>query len=327
VLYDGDPGYPGPGRLWKLAADAGVCFFGASPSYVDLMARAGIVPGEDHDLSALRTVILAGSPVSAACGAWFYSNVKQDLWLATGSGGTDVCAGLVGGVPTLPVYAGEIQARHLGVAAHAFNDRGEQVIDEVGELVITEPMPSMPVGFWGDTDGTRYRESYFADFPGIWRQGDFFRVNARGGCFVLGRSDATLNRHGVRIGTAEIYAALASVEEVRDGIIVNLDLPGGGFFMPLFVTLADGRVLTDAIRHKICDRLREQYTPRHVPDRVIQVNDIPTTLTGKKMEVPVRKLLLGVPLEKAANVNAMANPSSLDEFVRYSREQQDYQLG
>ena len=327
VLYDGNPAYPGPGRLWKLAADAGVCFFGASPAYVDLMARAGIVPGEDHDLSALRTVILAGSPVSAACGAWFYRNVKQDLWLATGSGGTDVCAGLVGGVPTLPVYAGEIQARHLGVAAHAFNDRGEQVIDEVGELVITEPMPSMPVGFWGDTDGTRYRESYFADFPGIWRQGDFFRVNARGGCFVLGRSDATLNRHGVRIGTAEIYAALASIEEVRDGIIVNLDLPGGGFFMPLFVTLADGRVLTDAIRRKICDRLRDQYTPRHVPDRVIQVNDIPTTLTGKKMEVPVRKLLRGVPLEKAANVNAMANPSSLDEFVRYSREQQDYALG
>jgi acetoacetyl-CoA synthetase len=327
VLYDGNPGYPGPGALWQLAADAGVCFFGASPSYVDLMTRAGVVPGETYDLSALRTVILAGSPVSAACGAWFYDNVKRDLWLATGSGGTDVCTGFVGGVPTLPVYAGEIQARHLGVAAHAFNDRGEQVIDEVGELVITEPMPSMPVGFWGDSGGTRYRDSYFAQFPGIWRQGDFFRVNARGGCFVLGRSDATLNRHGVRIGTAEIYAALASVEEVQDGIVVNLDLPGGGFFMPLFVTLAGGQVLTDAIRRKICDRLREQYTPRHVPDRIIQVADIPATLTGKKMEVPVRKLLLGVPPEKAANVNAMANPGSLDEFVRYAREQQDYRLG
>src|SRR5215472_2282309 len=227
VLYDGNPAYPGPGALWQLAADTGVCFFGASPSYVDLMTRAGVVPGETHDLSALQTVILAGSPVSAACGAWFYYNVKRDLWLATGSGGTDVCAGFVGGVPTLPVYAGEIQARHLRVAAHAFNERGEQVIDEVGELVITEPMPSMPVGFWGDTDGTRYRESYFAEFPGIWRQGDFFRINARGGCFVLGRSDATLNRHGVRIGTAEIYAALASIDEVADALIVNLDLPGG----------------------------------------------------------------------------------------------------
>jgi acetoacetyl-CoA synthetase len=327
VLYDGNPGYPGPGALWQLAADAGVSLFGASPSYVDLMARAGFVPADHHDLGALRMVLLAGSPVSAACGAWFYRNVKQDLWLAPGSGGTDVCTGFVGGVPTLPVYAGEIQARHLGVAAHAFNERGETVIDEVGELVITEPMPSMPVGFWGDTDGSRYHESYFADFPGVWRQGDFFRVNARGGCFVLGRSDAVLNRHGVRIGTAEIYAALASVEEVQDAIIVNLDLPGGGFFMPLFVTLAGGGALTDEIRRKICDQLREQYTPRHVPDRIIQVNDIPTTLTGKKMEVPVRKLLLGVPLEQAANVNAMANPGSLDEFIGYAREQQDYQLG
>ena len=327
VLYDGNPAYPGPGVLWQVGADAGVSLFGASPSYVDLMVRSGFVPGDHHDFSALRMVLLAGSPVSAACGAWFYRNVKQDLWVAPGSGGTDVCTGFVGGVPTLPVYAGEIQARHLGVAAHAFNERGEKVIDEVGELVITEPMPSMPVGFWGDTDGSRYHESYFADFPGVWRQGDFFRVNARGGCFVLGRSDAVLNRHGVRIGTAEIYTALASVEEVQDGIIVNLDLPGGGFFMPLFVVLADGRKLTDATRRKICDQLREQYTPRHVPDRIIQVNDIPTTLTGKKMEVPVRKLLLGVPLERAANVNAMANPSSLDEFINYAREQQDYQLG
>ena len=327
VLYDGNPGYPGPGALWQLAADAGVSLFGASPAYVDLMARAGFVPADHHDFGALRMVLLAGSPVSAACGAWFYRNVKQDLWVAPGSGGTDVCTGFVGGVPTLPVYAGEIQARHLGVAAHAFNERGEEVIDEVGELVITEPMPSMPVGFWGDTDGGRYRETYFADFPGVWRQGDFFRVNARGGCFVLGRSDAVLNRHGVRIGTAEVYTALASVEEVQDALIVNLDLPGGGFFMPLFVVLADGRVLTDATRRKICDELRQQYTPRHVPDRIIQVNDIPTTLTGKKMEVPVRKLLLGVPLEKAANVNAMANPSSLDEFIGYAREQQDYQLG
>ena len=327
VLYDGNPAYPGPGALWQVAADAGVSLFGASPSYVDVMVRAGFVPADHHDFSALRMVLLAGSPVSAACGAWFYRNVKQDLWLAPGSGGTDVCTGFVGGVPTLPVYAGEIQARHLGVAAHAFNERGEPVIDEVGELVITEPMPSMPVGFWGDEDGSRYHESYFADFPGIWRQGDFFRLNARGGCFVLGRSDATLNRHGVRIGTAEIYAALASVEEVQDAIIVNLDLPGGGFFMPLFVVLADGRELTDATRRKICDQLREQYTPRHVPDRIIQVHDIPTTLTGKKMEVPVRKLLLGVPLERAANVNAMANPGSLDQFIAYAREQGDYRLG
>jgi acetoacetyl-CoA synthetase len=327
VLYDGSPGYPGPDVLWQVADDAQVSFFGASPAYVDLMSRQGIVPGRSHDLGKLRAVMLAGSPVSAACGAWFYRNVSGDLWLATGSGGTDVCTGFVGGVPTLPVYAGEIQARHLGVAAHAFNDRGGKVVDEVGELVVTEPMPSMPVGFWGDADGSRYRESYFAEFPGIWRQGDFFRINARGGCFVLGRSDATLNRHGVRIGTAEIYAVLASIDEVEDALVVNLDLPGGGFFMPLFVTLADGRVLDDAIRQHICDRLRAEYTGRHVPDRIIQVRAVPATLTGKKMEVPVRKLLLGVPPEEAANVNAMANPDSLAEFASYARTQQDYSLG
>jgi len=326
VLFDGSPAHPQPDVLWQVAQEAGVSFFGASPAYVDLMTRAGIVPGERFDLSRLRAVMLAGSPVSAACGAWFYHNVKADLWLCSGSGGTDVCTGFVGGVPTLPVYAGEIQARHLGVAAHAFNERGEKVIDEVGEFVITEPMPSMPVGFWGDPDGTRYRESYFADFPGIWRQGDFFRINSRGGCFVLGRSDATLNRHGVRIGTAEIYAVLASVEEVTDALIVNLDLPGGGFFMPLFVTLSGGRLLDDALRRKIRDRLRQEYTPRHVPDQIIQVREIPATLTGKKMEVPVRRILLGTPLQDAANVNAMANPGSLDEFVGYARTQQDYPL-
>jgi acetoacetyl-CoA synthetase len=323
VLYDGNPLYP-PDVLWQLAAEAKVTLFGASPSFVDLMVRQEIVPGQDFDLSAMRGVVLAGSPVSAACGAWFYRNVKSDLWLATGSGGTDTCCGLVGGVPVLPVYAGEIQARHLGVAAQAFNERGESVTDEVGELVITRPMPSMPVCFWGDTDGSRYRESYFADFPGVWRQGDFFRVNARGGCFVLGRSDATLNRHGVRIGTAEIYAVLASIGEIEDALIVNLDLPGGGFYMPLFVRLPDGAVLDDALRRTICDRLRQEYTPRHVPDRIIQVHDIPATLTGKKMEVPVRKILLGVAPDEAANVNAMANPDSLKEFVAYAREQQDY---
>jgi acetoacetyl-CoA synthetase len=323
VLYDGNPLYP-PDVLWQLAAEAKVTLFGASPSFVDLMVRQEIVPGQDFDLSAMRGVVLAGSPVSAACGAWFYRNVKPDLWLATGSGGTDTCCGLVGGVPVLPVYAGEIQARHLGVAAQAFNERGESVTDEVGELVITRPMPSMPVCFWGDTDGSRYRESYFADFPGVWRQGDFFRVNARGGCFVLGRSDATLNRHGVRIGTAEIYAVLASIGEIEDALIVNLDLPGGGFYMPLFVRLPDGAVLDDALRRTICDRLRQEYTPRHVPDRIIQVHDIPATLTGKKMEVPVRKILLGVAPDEAANVNAMANPDSLKEFVAYAREQQDY---
>jgi acetoacetyl-CoA synthetase len=327
VLYDGSPGHPGPDVLWRIAQEAGVSFFGASPAYVDLLVKAGVVPGKLFGLEELRAIMPAGSPVSPECTAWFYENVKRDVWVCTGSGGTDVCTGFVGGVPTLPVYAGEIQAPHLGVAAKAFNGRGESVVDEVGELVITEPMPSMPVRFWGDPADARYRGSYFADFPGVWRQGDFFRVNARGGCFVLGRSDATLNRHGVRIGTAEVYAALSSIDEVDDALIVNLDLPGGRFFMPLFVKLVDGIWLDARIEDKIRDRLRREYTPRHVPDRIVQVPDIPVTLTGKKLEVPVRKILLGAPADEAANRNAMANPVSLDFFADYAATQDDYQIG
>jgi acetoacetyl-CoA synthetase len=327
LLYDGHPGYPRPDVLWEMAQNAGVNFFGASPAYVDLMSRAGLVPGDTYDLSELSAIMLAGSPVSPECGAWFYRNVKRDLWLHVGSGGTDVCSGFTGGAPTLPVYAGEHQARNLGVAAYAFNAQGRPVTGEVGEMVITQPMPSMPVRLWNDEDGQLYRRTYFADFPGAWRQGDFFKVNERGGCFVLGRSDATLNRHGIRIGTAEIYAALESVEEVTDALIVNLDLPRGGFFMPLFVTLEAGAVLDDALRDKIADRLRRQYTSRHVPDRIIQVAAIPVTLTGKKMEVPVRKILLGTPADEAANRNAMANPQSLDEFAEYAKTQHDYRLG
>jgi acetoacetyl-CoA synthetase len=199
-------------------------------------------------------------------------------------------------------------------------------VDEVGELVITEPLPSMPVAFWGDDGQARYRESYFAEFPGVWRQGDFFRINERGGCFVLGRSDATLNRHGVRIGTAEIYNALASVPGVRDALVVNLDLPGGGFFMPLFVTLADGVMLDASLEDAICERLRAEYTPRHVPDRILPVPAIPVTRTGKKMEIPVRRILQGVPAAEAANASAMADPAALDFFVNYARMLRDAEV-
>ena len=326
LLYDGHPAYPDPGVLWEMAQNAAVTMFGASPAYVAMLSKAGVVPAAKYDLSALATVMLAGSPVSPECGAWFYRNVKPDLWLHSGSGGTDVCSGFTGGAPVMPVYAGEHQARNLGVAAYAFSDRGEPVTGEVGEMVITQPMPSMPVRLWNDDDGELYRQTYFADFPGVWRQGDFFKVNERGGCFVLGRSDATLNRYGIRIGTAEIYAALESVGEIADALIVNLDLPGGGFFMPLFVTLAEGAVLDDALRGKIAGRLRSEYTARHVPDTIIVVPAIPATLTGKKMEVPVRKILLGARPDDAANRNAMANPQALDAFAEYARTQQDYRL-
>ena len=327
LLYDGNPGYPEPDALWRMAAQARVTLFGGSPAYADMLAKRGVVPKDRYDLSALECVMLAGSPVSPEVYAWFLRNVKRDLWLHVGSGGTDVCAGFTGGSPTLPVYAGEHQHRNLGVAAYAFNQAGEPVVDEVGEMVITKPMPSMPVRFWGD-DSTMsgYKATYFDQWPGIWRQGDFFRVTERGGAFVLGRSDATLNRFGVRIGTAEIYNVLESIPEVDDAIVVNLDLPGGRFFMPMFVKLADGVTLDERITIEITTKLRQQYTPRHVPDKIIQVPAMPTTITGKKLEVPVRRLLMGVPLTQAANTSAMADPSALDAFVDYARTQDDYEL-
>jgi acetoacetyl-CoA synthetase len=327
LLYDGNPGYPEPDALWRMAAEARVTLFGGSPAYADMLAKRGVVPKDKYDLSALECVMLAGSPVSPEVYAWFLRNVKRDLWLHVGSGGTDVCAGFTGGSPTLPVYAGEHQHRNLGVAAYAFNDDAKPVVNEVGEMVITKPMPSMPVKFWGDDEEmTRYKATYFDEWPGIWRQGDFFRVTERGGTFVLGRSDATLNRFGVRIGTAEIYNVLDSIPEVDDAIVVNLDLPGGHFFMPMFVKLADGITLDDRITAEINTRLRREYTPRHIPDKIIQVPAMPTTITGKKLEVPVRRLLMGVPLEKAANTSAMADPAALDAFIDYARTQKDYSL-
>jgi len=326
VLYDGNPAWPTPDLLWKMADDTGAHLFGASPTYQAILEKAGIVPKERFALKNLETLVLAGSPVTAECQNWFYENVKQDLWAHSGSGGTDICSGLVGGVVNLPIYAGEIQARSLGVAAYAFDEQGKSVVDQVGELVLTEPLPSMPVGFWGDADGSRYRDSYFDQYPGIWRHGDFFRVNARGGCFVLGRSDATLNRHGVRIGTAEVYRSLLGVTEVEDSLIVNLDLPGGRFFMPLFVKLKGDVPLTEDVESRIRAQIRREYSPRHVPDRIFLVKAIPYTLTGKKMEVPVRRILMGVPVEKAANRAAMANVESLEFFVNYAKTQTDYSL-
>jgi acetoacetyl-CoA synthetase len=324
VLYDGNPAYPEPDVLWDMVEKTGTSYFGASPTYAGILEKAGIVPKDRYDLSNLKSIMLAGSPVTAEVMAWFYRNVKPDAWAYSGSGGTDLCTGIVGGVVLLPVYAGEIQARQLGVAAFAFDERGRTVVDEVGELVITKPLPCMPVGFWNDADGSRYRESYFDQYPGVWWQGDFFKVNARGGCFVLGRSDATLNRHGVRIGTAEVYRALVEVREIEDSLIVNLDLPGGGFFMPLFIKLRSGLVVDDALRDKIRACMRKTYSARHVPDKIYQVDAIPYTLTGKKMEVPVRRILMGVPVGKAANRAAMSNVDSLDYFIQYADTQEDY---
>ena len=326
VLYDGNPAYPDGKTLWRLVEKSSATLFGASPTFVQMQQQAGIVPLEEFDLSGLQAVMLAGSPVTADCMGWFYNNVKEDLWLLPGSGGTDVCSGFVGGVPGPPVYAGEIQAAHLGVDVQAFDDEGNALTNEVGEMVIAQPMPSMPIGFWNDDNDERYKATYFDIYPGVWRQGDFFMVNDRGGCFVLGRSDATLNRFGIRIGTAEIYRCMEMIDEVEDALIVNLDLPGGNFFMPLFVKLASGAKLDTALDEKIRYALRQNYSPRHVPEQIYQVDDIPYTLTGKKMEVPVRKILMGAPVDKAANPNVMSNPRSLEYFVHFAAERTDYTL-
>jgi acetoacetyl-CoA synthetase len=320
VLYDGHPTHPTPALLWQLAADAGATCFGASPTFVQMMQKAGIVPRERFDLSRLTQVLLTGSPVTPESTAWFYDNVKRDLWVTSPSGGTELCAGLVGGSPLLPVYAGEIQTRLLGMDVHAWNDAGDDVFDEVGELVVTSPMPSMPLRFMNDPGDARYRETYFERFPGVWRHGDFIKINARGGCYIYGRSDSTLNRFGVRIGSAEVYRAVEQLDDVADSLVICLELAGGGFYMPLFVRLTGDEMLDDALRARIVAKLRTDCSPRHVPDEIHQVPAVPYTLTGKKMEIPVRRILGGTPPEKAASREAMMDPAALDWFVAFARE-------
>ncbi|MGU7779061.1 acetoacetate--CoA ligase [Burkholderia sp. PU8-34] len=318
VLYDGSPMHGGPECLWKLAADTRATCFGGSPTFVQMMEKAGIVPGRQFDLSSLRSVLLSGAPSTPETFAWFYRCVKQDLWVTSQSGGTELCSGLVGAVPSLPVHAGEIQARMLGMAVDVWNDDGRPVVDEVGELVVTQPAPSMPIFFWNDAGGARYRESYFEYFPGVWRHGDFMRLTPHGGCYIYGRSDSTLNRYGVRIGSAEIYRVVEEIDAIADSLVVCCELRDGGFFMPLFLRLRDGATLDDALRVQVAERLRTLCSPRHVPDVMVAMEQIPYTLTGKKMEVPVRKILMGRPVEQAASRDAMANPAALDAYVAFA---------
>jgi acetoacetyl-CoA synthetase len=327
VLYDGHPTHPAPSLLWELAAEARATVFGASPTFVQMMQKYGLVPRELFDLSALRSVLLTGSPVTPESTAWFYDSVKRDLWVTSPSGGTELCGGLVGGSPLLPVYAGEIQARLLGMDVHAWNDDGKEVIGEVGELVVTSPSPSMPLYFMNDPGGARYRETYFEHFPGVWRHGDFIKINERGGSYIYGRSDSTLNRYGVRIGSAEIYRAVDQLAEIADSLIVCLELDGGGFYMPLFVRLADNVVLDEDLRARIAAKLRAECSPRHVPDEVHAVDAIPYTLTGKKMEIPVRRILAGMAPEKVASREAMMQPAALDWFIAFARERRAAGVG
>ncbi len=318
VLYDGNPGYPDLGVLWEMAERAEVSLFGTSAAFLAAGLKRGIRPGAEHDLSRLRAIGSTGSPLAVDVFAWVYESIKPDVWLVSLSGGTDVASAFVGGVPTLPVHAGELQARSLGARVEAFDEAGRSVIGETGELVLTAPLPSMPVGFWNDPDGERYRESYFGMYPGVWRHGDWIRITERGSAVIEGRSDSTLNRQGIRFGTSELYAVVEALPEVVDSLVIGLELPGGRYWMPIFVVLADGVALDDALIARIRTAIRETLSQRHVPDAIVAVPAVPRTLTGKKMEVPVKRLLLGRPLAEVAAPGAVADPAALAFFAEYA---------
>jgi len=315
VLYDGSPGHPDMGVLWDLAERAGMTCFGTSASYIAACMNAGVEPSDGRDLSALRSVGSTGSPLSPEGFEWVYRHVGGDTWLFSTSGGTDVCTAFVGGVPLLPVYRGELQGRALGARVEAFDEDGNSIVDEVGELVITEPMPSMPLYLWGDDDGSRYRASYFDVYPGVWRHGDWIEITSRGTAVIYGRSDSTINRQGVRMGTSEIYRAVQGIPEITDALVVDIPKPGTEGWMPLFVVLADGETLDDELTGEIKRRIRELCSPRHVPDAVYEIAEVPRTLSGKVLEVPVKRILTGTPPEQAASRDSLANPRSLDYFV------------
>jgi acetoacetyl-CoA synthetase len=318
VLFDGDPASPDLGALWRLAAQAGMTYFGTSAPYLLACRKAGLRPREAADLSALRGVGSTGAPLPPEGFSWVYDAVGADLLLASASGGTDMCTAFVGGVPLLPVYAGEISCRCLGAKVEAYTPEGRPAAPgQLGELVITEPMPSMPIGFWNDPTGERYREAYFSTYPGVWRHGDWITISERGTCVITGRSDATLNRGGVRLGTSEFYSVVEGIDAVRDSLVVHLEDPSGGpGELLLFVVLADGVVLDDALRAGIAAELRRALSPRHVPDEIHQVPAVPRTLSNKKLEVPVKRILSGTPVEAAAAAGALANPESLEAFEK-----------
>jgi acetoacetyl-CoA synthetase len=321
VLYDGSPGHPDLGVLWSLAERAGITCMGLSAGLIASCEKEGIEPGRDYDLSGLRAIGSTGSPLAPESFRWVYERVKPDVWLFSTSGGTDVCTAFVGGCPLLPVYEGELQCRVLGCAVEAWDEQGVSLEDEVGELVVTEPMPSMPLFLWGDDDGERLRESYFSTYPGIWRHGDWIRITPRGGAVIYGRSDSTINRQGVRMGTSEIYRAASAVPQVVDTLVV--DVPAGAdaeLRMILFVALTPGTVLDEELTAQIKRRIREDCSPRHVPNEIRQIEEVPRTLSGKVLEVPVKRILMGAAPQEAASVDSLANPASLDYFVKLAEE-------
>jgi acetoacetyl-CoA synthetase len=320
VLYDGNPGYPDLGTLWQLAADTEMTTFGTSAAFISSCMKAGVEPRDGRDLSSLRAVGSTGSPLSEDGFKWIYDRLGSETWLFSTSGGTDMCTAFVGGVPTLPVYMGELQARSLGAAVDSWDPDGKPLVDEVGELVITQPMPSMPIFLWGDEDGSRLRESYFDFYPGVWRHGDWIKITPRGTAIISGRSDSTINRGGVRMGTSEIYRAVLDLDDVVDALVVDLPREGTDGWMPLFVVLRDGASLTDDLVAEIRRRVREDCSPRHVPDEVRQIAAVPRTLSGKVLEVPVKRILMGTPVSEAASRESLANPEALDYFVELAAE-------
>jgi acetoacetyl-CoA synthetase len=314
VLFDGHPAHPDLGTLWDLADAAGITSFGTSAGYIAACQKAGVDPRARRDLSRLDSVGSTGSPLSPEGFDWVRDRLGEDVWLFSTSGGTDVCTAFVGGVPTLPVYRGELQARALGAKVEAWSEDGRPLVGEVGELVITEPMPSMPLYLWGDEDGSRYRESYFSTFSGVWRHGDWIEITERGTAIITGRSDATINRGGVRMGTSELYRSVLALDEVLDALVV--DVPSGeGSRMTLFVVLTDDALLDDRLEAEIRRRIREDCSPRHVPDEILAAPEIPRTLSGKILEVPVKRLLMGAPAAEVASRDSLANPQALDWFA------------
>ena len=321
VLYDGSPAYPDPYALWRLPKLTGMTYFGTSAPYLQSCMKADLHPAREVDLSRVRALGSTGGPLSPEGFRWVYEEVKPDIWLGSVSGGTDVCTAFVGSCPLLPVYSGEIQCAFLGARVEAFDEDGQPVVGEVGELVLTEPMPSMPLVFWNDPDGRRYRESYFEKFPGVWRHGDWVKVTERGTYVIYGRSDSTLKRGGVRMGTSEFYRVVADIPEVLDSLVVDLGGLGSLDALLLFVVLKDGAALDDGLKSRINQALRTELSPRHVPDEIWAVPQIPTTLNGKKLEVPVKRILTGTAMDRAVSQGAVANPDALQFFVDLAQRQ------
>jgi acetoacetyl-CoA synthetase len=320
VLYDGSPGHPDTGAQWRVAERTGATLYGTSAAYVMACRKAGVHPSRDFDLTRVQCVATTGSPLPPDGFRWLHDEVRENLWIASVSGGTDVCSCFAGAVPTLPVYTGELQAPSLGTDLQSWDPNGHPLIDEVGELVVTNPMPSMPVHFWNDPDGSRYHDSYFDTYPGVWRHGDWITVTSRGSVVIHGRSDSTLNRQGVRMGSADIYEAVERLPEIKESLVIGIEQPDGGYWMPLFVHLASGAVLDETLLGRIKQAIREQLSPRHVPDEVIEVPGIPHTLTGKRIEVPVKRLLQGTPLEKAVNPGSIDNLGLLHFYEDLARK-------